>query len=118
MPVPSSRGRLPAVAAPPNRDSSASAAAGGLGAEAAREPAPTSGSAAAELPATPQAARSDQTARSDHRSLTRRPKPWDRVSLLWRVFAVNVVVFVVAVVLLAWTPVTVHRVATPGELVI
>ena len=36
------------------------------------------------------------------------------MSLLWRVFAANVVVFVLAVVLLAWTPVTVHRVATPG----
>jgi two-component system sensor histidine kinase UhpB len=38
------------------------------------------------------------------------------VSLLWRVFAANTVVFVVAVALLAWTPVTVHRVATPREL--
>ncbi len=43
---------------------------------------------------------------------------WDRVSLLWRVFAANIVVFVVAAALLAWTPVTVHRVATPSELVI
>ncbi|HZU40143.1 MAG TPA: histidine kinase [Solirubrobacteraceae bacterium] len=42
----------------------------------------------------------------------------ERVSLLWRVFAANTVVFVVAVALLAWTPVTVHRVATPGELAI
>jgi two-component system sensor histidine kinase UhpB len=40
------------------------------------------------------------------------------VSLLWRVFGANVLVLVVAVVLLAWTPVTVHRVATPSELVI
>jgi two-component system sensor histidine kinase UhpB len=32
------------------------------------------------------------------------------------VFAANTVVFVVAVALLAWTPVTVHRVATPREL--
>jgi two-component system, NarL family, sensor histidine kinase UhpB len=48
----------------------------------------------------------------------RRTWPWQRVSLLWRVFAANVVVFVVAVVLLAWTPVTVHRVATSGELVV
>lgn len=47
-----------------------------------------------------------------------RSRPWERVSLLWRVFAANVVVFVVAVGLLAWTPVTVHRVATPGELLI
>jgi two-component system, NarL family, sensor histidine kinase UhpB len=45
-------------------------------------------------------------------------RPWDRVSLLWRVFAVNVVVFVIAAVLLAWTPVTVHRVATGGELAV
>ena len=45
-------------------------------------------------------------------------RSWDRVSLLWRVFAANVVVFVVAVALLAWTPVTVHPVARPGELVV
>ena len=49
---------------------------------------------------------------------SRRSWPWQRVSLLWRVFAANVVVFVVAVVLLAWTPVTVHRVATSGELLV
>src|SRR5579884_796074 len=48
----------------------------------------------------------------------RSARPWARVSLLWRVFAANVVVFVVAVVLLAWTPATVHRVATPGELLV
>lgn len=46
----------------------------------------------------------------------RRSRPSSRVSLLWRVFAANTVVFVVAVALLAWTPVTVHRVATPREL--
>jgi two-component system sensor histidine kinase UhpB len=40
------------------------------------------------------------------------------VSLLWRVFAANIVVFVVAFALLAWAPVTVHRVATPSELLI
>jgi two-component system, NarL family, sensor histidine kinase UhpB len=34
------------------------------------------------------------------------------------VFAANIVVCVVAVALLAWTPVTVHRVATPSELLI
>jgi len=38
--------------------------------------------------------------------------------LLWRVFAANVVVCVVATALLAWTPATVHRVATPRELVV
>jgi two-component system sensor histidine kinase UhpB len=43
---------------------------------------------------------------------------WGNVSLLWRVFFVNIVIWVVAVALLAWTPVTVHRVATPGELVV
>ncbi|HEX4010979.1 MAG TPA: sensor histidine kinase [Solirubrobacteraceae bacterium] len=43
---------------------------------------------------------------------------WDRVSLLWLVFAANIAVFVVAAALLAWTPVTVHRVATPSELVV
>jgi two-component system sensor histidine kinase UhpB len=40
------------------------------------------------------------------------------VSLLWRVFAANIIVFATAVALLAWTPVTVHRVATPSELVV
>jgi two-component system, NarL family, sensor histidine kinase UhpB len=40
------------------------------------------------------------------------------VSLLWRVFAANALVFIVAAALLAWTPVTVHRVATPSELVV
>ncbi len=40
------------------------------------------------------------------------------MSLLWRVFAANVIVLVVGVALLAWTPVTVKRVATPGELLI
>jgi two-component system, NarL family, sensor histidine kinase UhpB len=40
------------------------------------------------------------------------------VSLLWRVFLANVVVCVIAVAVLAWAPVTVHRVATPRELVI
>jgi two-component system, NarL family, sensor histidine kinase UhpB len=39
-------------------------------------------------------------------------------SLLWRVFAVNAAVFVTAFALLAWAPVTVHRVARPSELVI
>jgi two-component system sensor histidine kinase UhpB len=34
------------------------------------------------------------------------------------VFAANTVVFVVAFAVLAWTPVTVHRVATPSELVL
>jgi two-component system sensor histidine kinase UhpB len=38
--------------------------------------------------------------------------------LLWRVFAANTVVFVVAFALVAWTPVTVHRVATPSELLV
>jgi two-component system, NarL family, sensor histidine kinase UhpB len=42
----------------------------------------------------------------------------ENVSLLWRVFAANIVVCVIAFAALAWTPVTVHRVATPGELVI
>ncbi len=45
-------------------------------------------------------------------------RAWHRVSLLWRVFAANTVVFVAAFAILAWAPVTVHRVATPSELVI
>lgn len=36
--------------------------------------------------------------------------------MLWRVFAANGVVFAVAFAVLAWAPVTVHRIATPGEL--
>jgi two-component system sensor histidine kinase UhpB len=47
-----------------------------------------------------------------------RPSRPGGTSLLWRVFAVNTVVFVVAAAILAWAPVTVHRVATPSELVI
>jgi two-component system, NarL family, sensor histidine kinase UhpB len=43
---------------------------------------------------------------------------WGNISLLWRVFIVNIVIWVVAVALLAWTPITVHRVATPSELVV
>ena len=38
--------------------------------------------------------------------------------MLWRVFAANTVVFVVAFALVAWTPVTVHRVATGSEVVV
>lgn len=38
--------------------------------------------------------------------------------MLWRVFAANVAVIVVAFAVLAWAPVTVHRVARPHELVI
>ena len=49
------------------------------------------------------------------RALRRR---WDSSSLLWKVFAANAVIFVVAAAALAWTPVTVHRVARPGELVV
>jgi two-component system, NarL family, sensor histidine kinase UhpB len=43
---------------------------------------------------------------------------WNNSSLLWKVFAANAIVFAVAVATLAWAPVTVHRVATPGELVV
>jgi two-component system sensor histidine kinase UhpB len=57
-------------------------------------------------------------ARARTGTLIPRPQRWDRVSLLWRVFAANVLVFVVAFALLAWTPVTVKRVATPDELLI
>ncbi len=47
----------------------------------------------------------------------RRWKP-ERLSLLWLVFAANAAVFLVAFATLAWTPVTVHRVATPSELLV
>ncbi len=42
----------------------------------------------------------------------------ERLSLQWKVFAANAAVFIVAVAILAWTPVTVHRVATPSELLV
>jgi two-component system sensor histidine kinase UhpB len=40
------------------------------------------------------------------------------VSLLGRVFAANALILVVAFAVLAWAPVTVHRIATPSELVV
>jgi two-component system sensor histidine kinase UhpB len=43
---------------------------------------------------------------------------WGRTSLLWRVFGANALVFLAAFATLAWAPVTVHRVATPGELLV
>ena len=43
---------------------------------------------------------------------------WSELSLLWRVFAANAAVFVTAFALLAWAPVTVHRIATPSELLV
>ena len=54
----------------------------------------------------------------DDRDQAHGPRRWENASLLWRVFAANVIVFVAAFALLAWAPVTVHRVATPSELVI
>ena len=46
------------------------------------------------------------------------PRPWSRLSLLWRVFAGKRSGARRGVHLLAWAPVTVHRVATPSELVV
>jgi two-component system sensor histidine kinase UhpB len=43
---------------------------------------------------------------------------WASSSLQWKVFGANAAVFIVAVAVLAWAPVTVHRVATPSELVV
>jgi two-component system sensor histidine kinase UhpB len=54
----------------------------------------------------------------DGTEAARPQRAWHRVSLLWRVFAANTVVFAAAFAILAWAPVTVHRVATPSELVI
>jgi two-component system sensor histidine kinase UhpB len=45
-------------------------------------------------------------------------RSWSAMSLLWRVFVANIAVFVVAFALIAWTPITVHRIATPSELLI
>jgi two-component system, NarL family, sensor histidine kinase UhpB len=45
-------------------------------------------------------------------------RPWARVSLLWRVFLGNAAVFAAAFAIVAWTPVTVHRVATGSEVVV
>lgn len=47
-----------------------------------------------------------------------RARSGERVSLLWRVFGANLVLAVAAVAILAWSPITVHRVATPRELVV
>jgi two-component system sensor histidine kinase UhpB len=47
---------------------------------------------------------------------TRLRRRWNRLSLLWRVFLANAAVFVLGFATVAWTPVTVHRVARPGEL--
>jgi two-component system, NarL family, sensor histidine kinase UhpB len=58
-------------------------------------------------------ARAAESRRSGARHLR-----WRNVSLLWRVFAANVAICVIAVALLAWTPATVHRVATPSELLV
>jgi len=55
---------------------------------------------------------------TNRRPLTSLRAHWQSSSLLWKVFAANAVVFVVAVATLAWTPVTVHRVATPSELLV
>lgn len=43
---------------------------------------------------------------------------WEPSSLLWRVFAANVVVSVVAFAALAWSPVEIDQVATPSELLV
>ncbi|MCL2418470.1 MAG: sensor histidine kinase [Conexibacteraceae bacterium] len=42
----------------------------------------------------------------------------DRWSLQWKVFALNATVFALAFAAVAWTPVTVHRVARPGEVLV
>ena len=43
---------------------------------------------------------------------------WGNASLLWRVFLVNIVILLVALALLTWAPVTVHRIATPSEFIV
>jgi two-component system sensor histidine kinase UhpB len=43
---------------------------------------------------------------------------WANASLLWRIFLVNAVIWLIALAVIAWTPVTVHRVATPGEVLV
>lgn len=43
---------------------------------------------------------------------------WANVSLLWRIFLVNAVIWIVAIAVIAWAPITVHRVATPSEVLV
>lgn len=43
---------------------------------------------------------------------------WANASLLWRIFLVNAVIWVIAIAVIAWTPITVHRVARPGEVLV
>jgi two-component system, NarL family, sensor histidine kinase UhpB len=43
---------------------------------------------------------------------------WVNTSLLWRIFLVNAVIWAIALALIAWTPITVHRVATPNEVLV
>lgn len=43
---------------------------------------------------------------------------WANASLLWRIFLVNAVIWVVAIAVIAWAPITVHRVATPQEVLV
>jgi two-component system sensor histidine kinase UhpB len=60
----------------------------------------------------------EATAPASAAARPRARRSWDRLSLQWRVFVANVSVFVVAFAVLAWAPVTVHRVATPSELLV
>jgi two-component system sensor histidine kinase UhpB len=48
----------------------------------------------------------------------REPRRWSQLSLLWRVFLATAAVFVAAFAIVAWTPVTVHRIATPSEVAV
>jgi two-component system, NarL family, sensor histidine kinase UhpB len=43
---------------------------------------------------------------------------WANASLLWRIFVVNAAIWAIALALIAWTPITVHRVATSSEVLV
>ena len=70
--------------------------------------------AAAPVPSSPPPA---QAADGDA-ARPRGPRLWSRLSLQWRVFLITAAVFATAFAIVAWTPVTVHRVATPSEVAV
>jgi two-component system sensor histidine kinase UhpB len=72
-----------------------------------------------QLPASrPLSAQAQAPAPQEGAAPRRGPRRWNRLSLLWRVFLANIAVFVLGFATVAWAPVTVHRVARPGEVAV